>query len=193
MRCFITYDLIPRKSKKRKKKCEDEENESKENVHPKNVPVNRFPADMNEKMRWIAVIPRVKQDKILSLKDPVICQKHWPDEFKTTTVNGKMRPHDPPSVFKGVPLSVLPTPPPNPRPTSRTSASVRMSIPDELSVFKENNSLTWEQLKINLAMKIRPMRQPVNTFIVGDEVQWILSADMMNGIPKYSLRVNNTF
>ena len=133
---------------------------------------------MSEKIRWIAVIPRVNQEKILSLKDPVICHHHWPSNFNTTTVNGKSRPHDPPSVFKGVPLSVLPTPPPKPRPTSRTSSTVRTSQPDEMPTFKEIDNLTWDRLKVNLAMKSRPMQHPMNTFLVGDEIQWILSGEM---------------
>ena len=83
-------------SKKRKKKegdgdaeAECEEEKSKENAKPKNVPVYRFPAEMSEKMRWIAAIPRVKQEEILSRKDPVVCQHHWPSNFRSTTVRGK--------------------------------------------------------------------------------------------------------
>ena len=59
-----------------------------------------------------------------------------------------------------------------------------------MNAFKESDKLTWDRLKTNLSMKSRPMQNPVNTFVVGDEVQWILSDDMMNGTPRYSLRVN---
>ena len=174
-------------SKKRKKK--ETEDGNKENCAP-SVSVYRFPADLNEKLRWIAVIPRVTQERVLALKDPVICSNHWPDNFKSATVNGKSRPQEPPSIFKGVPLSVLPTPPPNPRPTARSSAAVRNAKPDEMSAFKEQDRVTWQQLKLNLAMKSRPMQHPVNTFVAGDDVQWVLSAEMKNGIPQYSLRIN---
>ena len=80
-------------SRKRKKKngvpCDGEEEESKENAHPRYVPLYRFPANMSEKIRWIAVIPR-----ILSLKDPILCHHHWPSNFNTTTVNSESRLHD---------------------------------------------------------------------------------------------------
>ena len=31
----------------------------------------------------------------------------------------------------------------------------------------------------------------MNTFVAGDDVQWLLSTEMKNGIPRYSLRINN--
>ena len=181
-------------SKKRRKKendgCDGCDGDGKENAHPKNVPVYRFPSESTEKLRWISAIPLVTPEKILSLKDPVVCKHHWPENFRTATVHGKTRPVDPPSVFKPFKKSEIPTPPSNPRPTSRTSASVRTTKPDEMNAFKESDKLTWDRLKTNLSMKSRPMQNPVNTFVVGDEVQWILSDDMMNGTPRYSLRVN---
>ena len=182
--CKSNYD------KRRKKRDHAVDEENKENEHPRNVPVFRFPSDINEKLRWIACIPRVKQEKILSQKDPVVCARHWPRDFRKTAVNGKSRPVDPPSIFHGVPLSVLPTPPPKPRSTTRASATVRSTQADQFDDFKKNDSLTWESLKINLAMKTRSLQHPVNCFVVGNEVQWILSSEMVNGIPRYSIRIN---
>ena len=53
-------------SKKRKKK--EKEGGNKENCAP-NVSVYQFPADLNEKLRWIAVIPRVTQERVLGSGD----------------------------------------------------------------------------------------------------------------------------
>ena len=182
--CKSNYD------KRRKKREQVGSEENKENEHPRHVPVFRFPSDVNEKLRWVACIPRVKQEKILTQKDPVVCSRHWPRDCRKTVVNGKSRPLDPPSIFHGVPLSVLPTPPAKPRSTTRTSATVRSTQEDELDAFKQSDSLTWESLKVNLSMKTRTLRHPVNCFVVGNEVQWILSSEMVNGIPRYSIRIN---
>ena len=67
---------------------------------------------------------------------------------------------------------------------------MRNAKPDEMSAFKEKDIVTWQKLKLNLEMKSRPMQYPVNTFVVGDDVQWVLSAEMKNGIAQYSLRIN---
>ena len=63
---------------------EKKEDGNKENSAP-NVSVYLFPADLNGKLRWIAVILRVTQERVLALKDPVICSNHWPDNFKSAT------------------------------------------------------------------------------------------------------------
>ena len=43
-------------------------------------------------------------------KDSVICDRHWATNFATTKIFGKKKPQYPPSVFKGVPKSSIPTP-----------------------------------------------------------------------------------
>ena len=158
--CRSNYD--PKKTKKKKKEDEKDgdEGEDKENVKPpesKHVPVFRFPLSMDEKLRWIASIPKIKKEKVLAQKEPVVCIKHWPPGFPTHEVHGKCRPSNPPSVFNKFAKSVIPTPPPKPRPTSRFSAEVRTRQEDELKTFKENDRLTWESLQANLSLKSRQL------------------------------------
>ena len=57
------------------------------------IPVYRFPQDEAEKDRWIYAIPRVDLCKLLEKNSVVVvCRKHWPDNWKTYTYRGKIRP-----------------------------------------------------------------------------------------------------
>ena len=57
-------------------------------------------------------------------EDVVICRKHWPIDAKTKTCFGKDRPIEAPSIFQGVPKSLLPTPLPPMRTTARCLLSI---------------------------------------------------------------------
>lgn len=59
----------------------------------------RMVKEREERDRWIKSIPR---DNIKDNDNTRICEKHWPDGYETVTVNSKVRPKDPPSVFPGV-------------------------------------------------------------------------------------------
>ena len=39
----------------------------------------------------------------------VVCEMHWPAGYETKSVNGKLRPKNPPSVWPGVPVSQIPS------------------------------------------------------------------------------------
>ena len=51
--------------------------------------------------------------------------------------------------------------------------------------------MTWESLQANLSLQSRQLLHPMNTFVAGGEVQWLLSTEMKNSIPRYSLRIKN--
>ena len=127
--CRSNYD--PPRTNKRKYQAEDKENQDIEKSH---VPVFRLPLDVEDKQRWVATIPLIDKEKIMKLKEPVICIKHWPVGFPTKSVNGKIRPVEPPSVFEGVPISQIPTPPSKPRTTKRSSFEVRTTQEDQLAL-----------------------------------------------------------
>ena len=56
----------------------------------------RLPVDVSEKARWLSAIPR---DNIPDAKHTVACERHWPADYRTKNVRGKLHPVDPPSVF----------------------------------------------------------------------------------------------
>ena len=62
----------------------------------------------------------VFQDLTLT-KDSVICELHWPVSYPTMKFRGKCRPTNPPTVWPGVPASVIPTPVAVPRKTREIS------------------------------------------------------------------------
>ena len=44
--------------------------------------------------RWIKIIPR---DNIPDNADTSVCERHWPENYKTIICHGHKRPKDPPS------------------------------------------------------------------------------------------------
>ena len=104
--------------------------------------VFRLPSDKMERERWLKVIPR---DNIPDSKDSSVCEIHWPKGYSTIRVHGKVRPRDPPSIFPGVPKSMIPRPPSKPRPTSKTSLKVRGKKEDELTSFLQKDKITNEK------------------------------------------------
>ena len=74
-----------------------------------------------ERERWIKSLPNSIHDSVYTS----ICERHWPPGYNTISVHGKLRPADPPSIFRGVKKSLLPTAPSKPRPTSRNYCEVR--------------------------------------------------------------------
>ncbi|XP_012555511.2 THAP domain-containing protein 2-like [Hydra vulgaris] len=94
----------------------------------------RLPRDPVERLRWIKAIPR---ENIPDKHDTVVCAKHFPPNFQVIKVKGRERPRDPPSVFEQIPKSLVPTPPPEKRTTTKSKSSVRSIKEDELSKFEE--------------------------------------------------------
>ena len=96
------------------------------------VTAYRLPRNLEERDRWIKAIPR---DNIPNTSNTVVCIKHFPEGFETLSVKGKLRPKHPPFIFPCLPKSLVPTPPPAPRTTSKCSTAVRCHQPDEMSDF----------------------------------------------------------
>ena len=123
------------------------------------ITVFRLPSakkNADERKRWIQAIPR---DNIPDSKDTSVCVKHWP-----IMVYGKLRPKDPPSVFPNIPLSMLPTPPPKPRQTTKTLSEVRTKQEDELDTFLTNDRLTYDILMSDFSK--RTFATPVISYFV---------------------------
>ena len=61
-------------------------------------------------------------------------------------VRGKLRPFDPPSIFNCVDKRLIPTSPPSPRPTKRTSSGSRSIQPDEMAEWLEREKIrdNWD-------------------------------------------------
>ena len=100
--------------------------------------VYRLPSDPEEKKRWLQAIPR---DNIPLTKDTTVCERHWKKEYPSVMCFGKPRPRDPPSEFFCVKSSLVPTPAPLPRATTKALSSKRNKKDDELSAFMEKDKI----------------------------------------------------
>ena len=79
--------------------------------------VYRFPTDKDERQRWIDVVGKINANlKVTS--ETVVCELHWPHGYETVRKKGKNRPKYPPSIFEGIPQSILPNPSPKARETT---------------------------------------------------------------------------
>ena len=151
--------------------------------------VYRFPQDATQKKAWRDAIPR---DNIPDSKDTVICAAHWPTNFKYMTVRGKIRPVDPPSIFHNIPLSMIPTPPPKPRTTTKTCSSTRNIIPDELSSFLEKDKLTFPLLQDELINKQFQRFVVAVTAYMSNDVVFIQSQEFHQGVPLFLVKLFNS-
>ena len=184
--CKSNYDSC------RKRKYEKIDDGDKENTpHMSHIPVYRFPSNMEEKKRWIDSIPLIDRERVSKLKEPVLCMKHWPVGFPTTTVNGKPRPINPPSVFEGVPLSQIPTPPPKPRTTTKATYDSRTRIEDEIDRFLAEDRINWETI-CSLGSHINRFEIPMTSYSVSG-TQWLQSNEFISGIPRFSINISQDF
>ena len=115
--CKSNYDLSKAKNNIHLKKKNDQVKEDQRSIKMFGLPIG-----VEERKVWIKAIPNLTEEVVNDLKaNPAVCVRHWPENYPATKSkgNGTMRPAIPPSVFEGVPSSLLPTPPPPPRPTKR--------------------------------------------------------------------------
>ena len=120
-----------------KKKKRGTAGEEYQDVHSdsRKTKVFRLPRNKDDREQWIQIIPR---DNIRLSNDTVVCERHWPPDYPTKNDYGKKRPIHPPSVFKCIKPSLIPTIPATPRPTaSKCFARSRNTIPDELELFNK--------------------------------------------------------
>ena len=118
---------------------------SKGGTITKKTPVFRLPTDKEECATWLKYIPLKKE---INTKTSALCERHWPNSYATVSKKGKLRPKDPPSVWPEhpdiLPPSCRPKPPPIPRPTTRSSLTVRGTQPDDLPSFLQQDRVTIE-------------------------------------------------
>ena len=102
------------------------------------VKVFRLPKDEIERKRWLSAVPR---DNIPDSKDTVICERHWPANYATVSIHGKLRPVNPPTVFQGIPASLIPPTPNLPRSSKKSLSEIRNTVPDEINAFDEQDRI----------------------------------------------------
>ena len=143
------------------------------------IPFYRNPQDEAEKERWIYAIPRLDLRKLLEKNSVVVvCRKHWPDNWKTYTYRGKIRPLEPPSIFTGVNDSCIRVPS-KPRETKRCMASVRSISLDEIDQFLLQDSLQFENIEERLVSK-----KDIITFNSGQKIA-VQSIEFTKGVQKF--------
>ena len=142
------------------------------------TPVYCFPEIKDDRDRWLTAVGRdevtaafmkfeeeefeVNKNGKLTKKRKkkpryFVCRKHWPEEMETFDCRGKLKPIDPPSVFRtstsdSTPSTPSPsTPIESTRPTKRALSSVRSVSADELGKFLENDKFHFDvaEKKIN--------------------------------------------
>ena len=92
-------------------------------TYKRNVSVFRFPQNEEEKTLWWSLTPK-KNPKLELKKHTVICSDHFPEDCEFVTVHGRKRPAVPPSIWKNIQASEIPSKP-APLRTKRTHAEVR--------------------------------------------------------------------
>ena len=99
-----------------------------------------------------------------------------------------MRPERPSSIFEGVPMSSLPTPPPPARTTTKSSFLVRTARPDELQEFLAADSLSFDDLCATMKEGKHQFNEKTSSFIANNTL-WIVSQRFCSGVPEFSLNV----
>ena len=151
----------------------------------------RLPSDPEERQRRIKAIPR---DNIPDRPNTVVCVKHFPPGFPVLKIKGESRPRDPPSVFEHILKSLIPTPPPQMRPTKKAASSSRSDLlHDELSTFLKNDSIpSFETLCAELPH--RKFEFQLASFKFDSEL--VVQSKQFcenSGISKFSLKVKQDF
>ena len=150
-----------------------------------------LPIAVGDRKIWIKSIPYLTEEMVASLKEnPAVCVRHWPESYPEikSRGNGTMIPAVPPTKFDGIPQASIPTPPPAPRPTKRSSFEVRTAMDDELPEFTASDKVTYEELCSILLQKKHQFNVVTASFIA-DNALWIVSNTFCSGIPEFSLKI----
>jgi hypothetical protein len=83
----------------------------------------------------------------------VVCKANWPKGYRRTRKKGADRPAEAPTVFPGIPASIVPKLPLPPRVTSRASNEKRNTVLDELEAFEKSDRFTFSKLSEDLINK----------------------------------------
>ena len=152
------------------------------------VTAYRLPKHPEERQRWIKAIPR---DNIPDREDTVVCANHFPVNFEVVKVKGKERPKNPPSIFDNIKKSLIPTPPPAKRKTTKASNSIRTLKEDELGAFLKNDKIdSFESICASISLE--KIGEAVIHYVCGDKL-YIQSKEYENntGIAKFVLCIFN--
>ena len=166
--------------------------DNKKNETIKRIPAFRFPKDPSQKRCWEEAIP------FSNLKinlNSVICERHWPAKYRKKICYGKVRPDEPPSVWKNV-LAQEPIPSTSTghdikksvRPTKIASSDMRSVQNDELDLFLENDKASYSDLCQQLIPNTRAFLAPIITFMVGTVI-FLQSILYFNGVPAFLVKI----
>ena len=135
------------------------------------------------------MIGRINANLVVK-SDTVVCRLHWPVGFKTKESYGKERPVDPPSVFTGIPRSIIPQVPSSRRSTSKTSCHERNTQSDQLVDFNRLDAITsFSTLCDTLLHKKRTFNVRMTAF-VDSETLFIQSLVFRNGVPNFLIKIS---
>ena len=167
---------------------------SKKSDGGRKISVFRFPSDKTEpeeRKKWIDVCSKVRANLRVT-DETVICELHWPENYPTYRKKGHERPAVPPSIFTGIPSSIIPNPPPPPRETQRSSNQLRNTLPDEFDEFERLDRLSFPDLEEQLIKNNdRQFSTPTTTFFNNGHV-YIQSMTYFQGIPTFMLLISET-
>ena len=128
----------------------------------KKVPVFRIPSDKEDRDAWLKAIPF---KNIVSSKEAVICEQHWPSSYPTMSKKGRLRPRDPPPVWQtSIPPSCIPNLPATRCTTKRASFVIRSTQPDELDEYRKSDQASFSDIKERVSNK-RPFVLLSNNFL----------------------------
>ena len=117
----------------------------------------------------------------------MVCANHFPVNFEVAKVNKKERPKNPPSIFDNIKKSLIPTPPPAKRKTTKASNSIRTLKEDELGVFLKKDKIdSFESICASISLE--KIGEAVIHYVCGDKL-YIQSKEYENntGIAKFVL------
>ena len=114
--------------------------------HGSKASMYRFPRDDDESKLWKKAVFGIEMENKEISKNDVVCALHWPENFETVTLFGKIRPKYAPSIFP-----------------------IRPITKDQMESFLENDTLSFENMKDELfSRKITRFKVPVTAFLIND-------------------------
>ena len=148
--------------------------------------VFRLPSEKRnsqERTRWIKSLPNL----IHVSKHTCICERHWPPDYKTISVHGKLRPVDPPSIFQGVKKSIVPTRPDKPRTTVKSSSEARNRKEDQLKAFQMKDKVSFKTLVKEAAT--RDYVEKVISYVVDDTLILQSCSFFTHAVPSFLIKI----
>ena len=106
-------------------------------------------------------------------------------------MNGKLLPPDPPSIFPGVPKSVIPIPPSKPRTTERSSFDVRTRMDDQYEDFKKREVLKFDQLEGEIPS--HKLFTSVVCYRIESSIHIQSYSNFTDGLPLFLLKIHRDY